>query len=187
MLSDKEIHLHTCHPDDTACPDAVRVIPAGDADGDGAADLLLEGFPEGGTWFIPGTDLAEPGLYDSKLVGTTPVVRVLLAGAGPAAGLGDLDGDGYGEVLVAGGAGEALLLVGPHAACEGGGDTGGGGGVDVTAANHSFEGFSSGDLVVGAPGDLDGDGVPDLLLGEAGGEGSRLWVVLAADLATVER
>lgn len=83
-------------------------------------------------------------------------------------GLGDLDGDGYGDLLLAafdadgGGAtsGEAYVVLGPVE-----------GDLDLGTADALLLGEDAGDAAgtaVAGPGDVNGDGVPDLLIGAPG-------------------
>ncbi len=140
---------------------------AGDVDGDGQSDVLVGawGADAGGTysgaaylvygprWGTVGLDAA-----DAVLVGEN-------AGdfAGQAvAGVGDIDGDGYDDVLIgapgtASGTGTAYLLHGPLT-----------GTVNLSRAEARFTGEVEDDAAgasVAAAGDVDGDGTPDLLVG----------------------
>jgi hypothetical protein len=69
--------------------DELRVVSAGDVDGDGYTDLLLAG-PEGLALFLGGSG------------GVASTARSTLPGARcAAAGVGDLDGDGHADVVAA--------------------------------------------------------------------------------------
>ncbi len=84
------------------------------------------------------------------------------------AGLGDVDGDGLGDLLIGGcwnssvhhRAGEAYLVLG--SATRAAGDA------SIGSVDASFTGAAGSDYLgrsVGAPGDLDGDGLADLVVG----------------------
>jgi hypothetical protein len=158
-LSDQEIHLHTCHPDE-ACPNGTTVGSAGDVDGDGVPDLLVAAFPTGTSFVIPGAALAADA-YHTQWVGGTLATERAIDGAGPLVGIGDVDGIGFADVLASDGT-VAYLLFGHQIANQAA--------VSVDVAVHRFEGFAAdGALVIGAPGDVDGDGMPDFALADANG------------------
>jgi len=153
---------------------------AGDVDGDGLDDLLIgapdtdgpAGAASGVAWLVFGASLTT----DQVDLATADVtLQAELAGdrAGYAvAGVGDVDGDGLDDVLVGapghpnGGGmtpGQAYLLLGSTLQA--------GGTFDLAAADSIFVGAQSGDLVgaaVAAAGDVNGDGLADLLIGAPG-------------------
>jgi hypothetical protein len=146
------------------------LVAAGDVNGDGLADLLVgaltddRGAPNGGVAFVLHGPLSASGSLDDA----DAIVRGTRTGAALGGGLGapgDVDGDGHDDILVgayadstvAVGAGAAYLLSGPLS-----------GTVAVSAAQATLLGQYRGDALgqeIGGPGDVNGDGVPDLLLG----------------------
>jgi hypothetical protein len=169
------------------------VAAGGDVDGDGLCDLLV-GAP-----------------YHDEVVDRVGAAYLVLGNAAPAdaslaaadarylgvdaddwagtsiAGLGDVDGDGFGDLLVgvphddstAERAGMAAYLRGGPAIL----------GVLDVAATLRLQGSSAGDeagSAVAAAGDFDGDGVPDALVGAPGAEGGAgtgaAYLVLGATL-----
>jgi hypothetical protein len=142
------------------------VLAPGDQDGDGIADVLI-GAPgagledEGAIYMVPGPILGNLSLGESpgRVVGGA----VDLGIGSSVVALGDQDGDGLGEILIGvpgdGEAGSAWVISGPlsgeHSLSEG----------------HMISGINPDDgtgTAVAAPGDLDGDGVDDLVIGAPG-------------------
>ncbi|MCP4916248.1 MAG: hypothetical protein GY913_04940, partial [Proteobacteria bacterium] len=133
------------------------VASAGDVDGDGLDDLLIGAPGQDRAYVVlsPVEGLMDLALSDAIIDGDGTSARTGFS----LAGVGDLDGDGLGDVLVGapgGTAGSAVLFSGPthgEFSLEDGALT-------LRGGSGAQTGFS----VAGA-GDTDGDGVPDLLLG----------------------
>ena len=146
------------------------VASAGDIDGDGYADVLV-GAPEddrggnaaGGAWLLRGPLDEDSTLHDAlaSFIGVNTDDRAGCALAAP----GDLDGDGAPDIAIgacvddqkASNAGAVAVVRGPFA-----------GAMDLGAAAFSLAGDDTNGLFGGAlasPGDITGDGAPDLLIG----------------------
>jgi hypothetical protein len=150
---------------------------AGDLDGDGRSDVIIGAYKQsaGGihagaayVFYSPVTGNVGLENADAKLVGETDGDQ---AGINVASA-GDVDGDGYDDVLVgawgddSGGenAGAVYLQYGPFY-----------GTIDLSTVDAKFVGEAAGDFVgynTGCAGDVDGDGFDDILIGafqESGG------------------
>ena len=175
------------------------VAPAGDVDGDGLDDVMVavrnwSSGPygtEGLVTIFTGADLAAGGLH----LETDAAIR-LMGSFGDRAGLGlaggaDLDGDGLDDLLVSGDtavdaafqAGKVYVVLG--AALAAGGD------FDLASVAHAeLLGEAASDRAGGTlrwAGDVDGDGLPDVLVGagdndEAGSGAGKAYLFFGATL-----
>ncbi len=169
-LADADARILGAAEDDKA---GSAVASAGDVNGDGRADLLIGAPYESSGGSSAGAAYLLLGPVDDTSLASASA-RMLGAAikdyAGSAvAGLGDVDGDGFGDIAVGApghdavpGAGAVHILSGPM-----------GGDIDLSLADIGLYGSSSGDsfgAVLAPAGDLDGDGYGDLLVGAEGAD-----------------
>jgi len=174
---------------------------AGDVDGDGLEDLLIGGYNND----AGGNNAGRAYLVLAASLGADPDLSLadadhILTGAAASenagirvAAAGDVDGDGFGDLLIGAnganhagnGTGKAYLVL---AASLGAAD------VSLADADHALLGEAAGDFAgsaVGSAGDVDGDGLADVLVGawgndEGGDRAGKGYLLLAASLTGAE-
>ncbi len=152
-----------------------------DADGDGDDDLLVGGSDarsnDGAAWLLSGaTGLSGTGSVADA--GVELIGEGDSGGAGNAVAAGDLDGDGLADLVVGASSqdatyessGAAYVVLAPAASTS------------LAAADGRFTGTDDRTYAgrsVATPGDVDGDGLGDLLVGEPTGGGGygAAWLV----------
>ena len=147
---------------------------AGDLNGDGYTDLVLGGWGDdvggagsGAVYAVHGPVTADLSASDADATIDSSTAAENL---GPVRGAGDLDGDGYDDVLIGGpgyssSTGQAYLFLGPLTD---------GGPTDATA---TFQGEAGGDgfgRTLEVVGDIDGDSSSDVAIGAFGADSGRL-------------
>ncbi len=137
------------------------VAGAGDVNGDGTIDFAA-GSPNAGAGVLRVYSGTDGGLLldlDGPSTGSQ-FGRVV-------AGIGDIDGDGSGDLLIgAEGLGQAIVV---------------GGATGATLRSHTSAGIANYGFGVGALGDVSGDGVPDYAIGGGVGGSGRVDARSGAD------
>ena len=171
------------------------VASAGDHNGDGYDDVLVGAYEADTGWGGEGITYVVLGPVSGDVDLSSAAVIIEGASSGDRSGIavasGDVDDDGYDDVLIgayvesAGGAsaGAAYLVYGPAS-----------GTVSLTAADAKFVGEESGDYAgvsVSSGGDVNGDGFEDILVGarrnDTGGENSgAVYLVYGPVYGTVD-
>jgi hypothetical protein len=172
------------------------VSTAGDVDGDGLDDILVGAYgnDDGGSFagkaylvlgssLLAGTQGIDLSLADHSFVGESAMdyLGVAISSAG------DVDGDGLDDILVGArhngvGIGKAYLILGASLGTTAE--------IDLSLADHSFVGENIGDLAgwsVSSAGDVDGDGLGDLLVGaphnnDGGSFAGKVYLIFGASL-----
>jgi hypothetical protein len=177
------------------------VASAGDVDGDGLSDLLIgaygndDGGPEAGkSYLFLGSSIASGGTFDLSAADASFVGENGGSWQNPGdhsgvsvASAGDVDGDGLSDLLIGAygndegdnNAGKSYLFLGSSIAA--------GGTFDLSAADASFVGENADDYSgssVASAGDVDGDGLSDLLIGapynaDGGSNAGKAYLVLS--------
>ena len=148
--------------------EGVCVASAGDVNGDGYSDVITGA----GSWDSTATDQGRAHVFLGGPGGlaTTPQAELVGSGASwffgnAVAGIGDFDGDGYGDVAIgaygANGTGKVFLYKG--------GPSGVSAGPGFSATGPSANGAFA--AAVAPAGDVNGDGYSDLVVGEVFGDG----------------
>jgi hypothetical protein len=144
------------------------VSAAGDVDGDGFGDVVV-GAPGASTVLVFYGNLSGLGARTPTTI-TGPVSTF---GASVAAA-GDVDGDGYGEIIVgAPGAGRAYVYRGTST------------GIDTTAAWALVSAGGNFGYSVGSAGDVNADGFADVIVGDPNQGEARIYQGAAAGLGAV--
>lgn len=191
------------------------IANVGDVDGDGLNDLLIGAFlldengnNAGGAYLLSTADLAAADAADGAADGVIDLANVAGLGssyqfigseAGELAGFsvsaaGDVDGDGRGDLLIGSNSGVSYLVAIADLAAADAAD----GSVDgiiqlanVSDQENSYEfeegtGIGNAGFSVSSAGDVDGDGLDDLVIGAPDGGGGGGYIINATDLAAAD-
>ena len=154
------------------------VSSAGDIDGDGLDDILIGNPGDNSVYVVTGGDLSSHTMSAKYVIygeGSSDNAGVSVSEAG------DVDGDGLSDILIgANGANKAYLVLGSSISTTS----------SLASADYIFSG--GGDQLshsVSTAGDVDGDGLSDLLLGamyndDSANNAGKIFLVLSSSLGT---
>jgi len=177
---------------------AAPIGSAGDIDGDGRADLWFKasdgtnGWAAGAVYVVLASELGSPGIY--SLADASHKLLGMSAGDGLGAGaaVGDIDGDGLDDLLVAAPAVSDTVSRGGRVYLVPGQNLTGGVQDVADAASHTFSGQSADAFIghsVSALGDIDGDGLGDFSMTSpnhvaSSGTTGGVFIVLSSQLGS---
>ena len=146
------------------------VASAGDVDGDGLDDILVAASSKSGqngpVWLYPGREQGVPAalrlIYNSRADAGIPSI----------AGLGDVSGDGLADFAIAPLSVPVALLEGRAQADWPAGDIN-----LLTSPVPQFSGAASTGAKVAAAGDVNGDGLRDILVGDPNSSAPRIYLI----------
>lgn len=150
---------------------AYSVAGAGDVDGDGYDDVLVGALGGGAVYVFQGAAGGIPSATDTDAATKLSGSSLELSGDA-AAGAGDVNDDGYDDVVVGAwlGGGYAGAVYVFQGSASGVASTGTSGADSTLSGTAFYENFGAG---VDGAGDVNGDGFADLLVGAPGGNGAK--------------
>jgi hypothetical protein len=125
------------------------VASAGDVDGDGYSDVIV-GNGKGSAFLYKGGSLGISGASSLTLTGTGADYGISVASAA------DVNGDGYSDVIIGDGGGNAFIYLGSSSGLS-------------STASDTLTGSGSFGVTVASAGDVNGDAFGDVIIGDSSG------------------